>query len=99
MLKRVTIDILGRQYAIKTDGNEEYVQKIADYVNAKSREIMESTQTISTLDVAVKVAINLADELFHERASNETFCKSVEQESRQLVQQILAQLEKPFPSI
>ena len=99
MLKVFTIDILGHQYSIKTDGDEEYVQKIADYVNAKSKEIMEATKTVGTLDVVIKVAINLADELFQERADKEAFYRSVEHQSRQLIREIQLQLEKPVPSV
>lgn len=99
MLKRITIDILGHQYSIKTDGKEEHVQKIADYVNAKSKEVMEATKTVSTLDVVIKVAISLADELFQERADREALYRSVEQQSRQLIREIQSQLEKPVPSI
>jgi cell division protein ZapA (FtsZ GTPase activity inhibitor) len=95
MHRSVVIDILGHQYSIKTDGDERHIQHIADYVNAKSREVMEATQTVSTLDLVLKVAINLADELFMERAAKEAFFRAVEEESRQLVGQIASVLETP----
>jgi cell division protein ZapA (FtsZ GTPase activity inhibitor) len=97
MLKRITVDILGHQYTIKTDGDEQYIQKIAEYVNAKSREIRETSQSVSTLDTIMKVAMNLADELFQEKADKEAFYRSLEQESRQLIREIESQLEEPFP--
>jgi cell division protein ZapA (FtsZ GTPase activity inhibitor) len=93
MVQRITIDIMGHQYSVKTDGDAAYVQRIAEYVNSKSREVMEATQTVSTLDVVMKVAINLADELFQERATKESFLRSVEEESRQLIREIDQQLE------
>jgi cell division protein ZapA (FtsZ GTPase activity inhibitor) len=95
MPKRVNIDILGHQFAIKTDGDERYVQRIAEYLNAKSREVMEATHTVSTLDLFIKVAINLTDELFQERVAKEEFYRSVAEETRQVIREIEAQLEGP----
>jgi cell division protein ZapA (FtsZ GTPase activity inhibitor) len=92
-LKRVNINIMGHQYSIRTDGDEAYIQEIADYVSAKSREVMEATQTVNTLDVFIKVAINLADELMQERAARESFRLSVQEASRELVQEIAAHLD------
>ena len=88
LVRRVTIDILGHHYAIKTDGDEHYVKRIADYVNAKTREIMEGSQTVSTVDLFIKVAVNIADELLQERATRETLYRSVEEETRKLIYQI-----------
>jgi cell division protein ZapA len=95
MHKRVVIDILGHQFSIRTDGDESYVQRIADYVNKKSREVMASTKTVTTLDVVMMVAVNLADELFQERAAKEAMRRSVEDESRRLIQEIETRLDKP----
>jgi cell division protein ZapA (FtsZ GTPase activity inhibitor) len=97
MHKRVTIDILGHQYSVKTDGDEQYIQRIADYVNAKSREVMEATHTVTTLDLVMKVAINLADELFQERSRREALYRKVEEESRLMSQEISAHLEAEAP--
>ncbi|MGQ9655173.1 MAG: cell division protein ZapA [Thermodesulfobacteriota bacterium] len=93
MHKRVTVDILGHQYSIKTDGDEQYIQRIAEYVNAKSREVMEATHTVTTLDLIMKVAINLADELFQERSRRETLHRTVEEEARRISQEISAHLK------
>jgi cell division protein ZapA (FtsZ GTPase activity inhibitor) len=93
MHKRVTIEILGHQYSIRTDGDEGYVQRIADYLNNKSREVMETTKTVTTLDVVIMAAINLTDELFQERAAKEALCRSVEEESRRLIHEIEAHVD------
>ena len=95
MNKRISIEILGHQYSIRTDGDENYVQRIADYVNSKSKEVMETTKTVTTLDVVIMAAFNLTDELFQERAAKEAVCRSVEEESRRLAHAIESQLENP----
>ncbi len=93
-VKRVKIQIMGHPYSIKTDGEEEYVHRIAQYINEKSQQIMQATQSVTTLDVMIKVAINLADELFQERRSKERLCQEVEDEARGLIRQIERHLEE-----
>ncbi|MEJ5376142.1 MAG: cell division protein ZapA [bacterium] len=87
-LKRVPIEVLGHQYFVRTDGDEEHVRRVADYVNNKSREIMEATHTISTVDLFIKVAINLADELLQERSAREMLREQVAQEVQDLIRGI-----------
>ncbi len=87
-LKRVPIEVLGHQYFVRTDGDEEHVRRVADYVNNKSKEIMEATHTISTVDLFIKVAINLADELLQERSAREMLREQVAQEVQDLIRGI-----------
>lgn len=87
-LKRVSIEVLGHQYFVRTDGDEEHVRRVAQYVNTKSRELMESTQTVSTVDLFIKVAINLADELLQERSANQVLRQKVAEEIQELIGEI-----------
>ncbi len=87
-LKRVPIQVLGHQYFVRTDGEEEHVRRVADYVNAKSKELMEATQTVSTVDLFIKVAINLADELFRERSANQALREKMVEEVQDLIRGI-----------
>jgi cell division protein ZapA (FtsZ GTPase activity inhibitor) len=93
-MKRVTIDILGHQFSVKTDGDEEYIRTIAAYVNSKSRAVMEATQTVSTVDLVIKVAMNLADELLQERAAAETLHRTLSEQAKLLIRDIEVQLEE-----
>lgn len=93
-LKRVPIEVLGHQYFVRTDGDEEHVRRVAQYVNTKSREIMESTQTVSTVDLFIKVAVNLADELFKERSANQLLKQKMAEEVRGLISEIDSHLKE-----
>ncbi len=87
-MKRVTIDVLGHQFSVKTDGDEEYIRTIAAYVNSKSREVMEATQTVSTVDLVIKVAMNLADELMQERAAAAALRRTFSEQAQALIRDI-----------
>jgi cell division protein ZapA len=64
MKNLVRVEILGREYMVKSDEGEERVKKIAEYVNKKVKEISESTQTVSTLNAAILAALNIANDYF-----------------------------------
>ena len=87
-IRRVEITVLGHQYAIKTDEDEAFIQRIAQYINERSQEITQSTQQINTLDVVIKTAISITEELFRLKSENETFHRTVEQNSKRLIEQI-----------
>lgn len=92
--KRVSIEVLGHKYFVRTDGDEEHVRRVAEYVNLKSREVMEATHTISTVDLFIKVAINLADELLQERSASELLRRKMAEEAQALIREIDAHLEQ-----
>ena len=64
MKSLVRVEILGREYMIKSDEGEERVKKIAEYVNEKLKKIAENAKTVSTLNVAILAAMDIANEYF-----------------------------------
>ncbi len=64
MKKSYEVSILNQKITIKSDADERYIQKVADYVNKKIYEIVNHTKSVSTLNVAILTALNLADDLF-----------------------------------
>lgn len=64
MKRAVKIEILGREYNIKSDEGEERVKKVGEYFNRKIREITEAAPNISTLNVVILTALNIANDYF-----------------------------------
>ncbi|MGB9700802.1 MAG: cell division protein ZapA [Thermodesulfobacteriota bacterium] len=64
MKSAVKIEILGREYNIRSDVEEERVKRIGEYINLKVKEITEVTPNISTLNVAILTALNIANDYF-----------------------------------
>ena len=58
------VEIYDQSYGVNADGNEEYLQELAAYVDGKMREIAEATKMVDSLKVAVLASLNIADELF-----------------------------------
>src|SRR5688572_24366046 len=58
------VEIYNQVYNIRSDGDTEYIQQLADFVDAKMREIARGTMTVDSLKVAVLAALHIADEFY-----------------------------------
>ncbi len=68
----VQVEIFGHSYTIRGEANQEYILEVAAYVDRKMREITEKLPVASLSKVAILASLNIADELFKERARRET---------------------------
>jgi cell division protein ZapA len=59
----IEVIILGQRYTIKGDADEEYIKKLADYVDTKMKEVIEAAPNTSPLKASILAALNIADEL------------------------------------
>src|SRR3989339_1333301 len=63
--KVVQVEIFNQTYPIRAKvESEEYIHKIAKYVDSRMREIQEAMNPSTTLGVAILAALNIADDLF-----------------------------------
>jgi cell division protein ZapA len=86
--RSIEIKIMGQRYTVKTDGNEEHLQEVARYVNEKMEEILRNTKSVSTLNVAILAALNIADDLLKEKERRKSLLREVEAKSKDLVEKI-----------
>lgn len=61
----IRVEIYNQNYSIRSDGDNNYIFKLAEYVDAKMREIASGTLTVDSLKVAILAALHIADE-FHQ---------------------------------
>jgi cell division protein ZapA len=66
------IEIYDQIYSVQADGNENYLNELAAYVDAKMRTAAEAARTVDSLKVAILAALNMADELFTLKQRQET---------------------------
>lgn len=57
------VTILNQKFVLKTENDEAHVKRIADYVNKVFADIQSKAHHISTQNVAILGALNLAEEL------------------------------------
>ena len=65
------VDIFGAAYHVRGHKDPEHLQKIAEVVDQKMREIAQQVSTVDTAKIAILAALNLTDELFQCRKHQE----------------------------
>jgi len=66
----ISVEILGQRYPIRSSLEQEYVARLAAYVDEKVRAAADATPSGDSLRFAVLAALNIADELFRCREAN-----------------------------
>lgn len=66
----IPVEIYGRRYPVRSSLEQEYVARLAAYVDDRMRAASDSTPSGDALRFAVLAALNIADELFRARETN-----------------------------
>ena len=82
------IRVMGQTYTVKADTDEAHLNQVACLVNEKAEDILKKTRSVSTLNVAILTALNLADELLRERERRIALLQEIENRSKDLAAQI-----------
>jgi len=90
--KSYEVSILNQKFIIKSEADERYVQKVADYVNKKIYDIMSGTKSVSTLSVAILAALNMADDFFKIRIEKKDENGNLEKKLKEIIALIDNQL-------
>lgn len=67
----IRVEIYNQTYSIRSDGDNEYIYDLAEYVDRKMREISSGTLTVDSLKVAILAALHIADEFYQLKNAQE----------------------------
>ena len=90
--RSVEIKVFGQTYTVKTDAEEGHIQEVARYVNEKMNEVLKKTRSVSTLNVAILTALNIADDLLKEKENRTAILQEIEVRSKDLADKIDIQI-------
>jgi cell division protein ZapA len=88
------VEIFNQTYNVAAGEDEERVQKLAEYVDEKMREVSEATRTVDSVKVAVLAALNIADEMFALRKKQEEIQGPLRKRVEKCVQLVERALEQ-----
>ena len=79
----IRVEIYNQTYNIRSDGDNDYVVGLAEFVDRRMREISSGTLTVDSLKVAILAALHIADELhrlkrLHEQTDQQLAARSAE---------------------
>lgn len=82
----VTIRLFGRDYVVRGLGDQEYAQRLADYISEKTDDIRRKTHVVSTQDLVALTLLNVTDEYFRYKLVKEQALKDLEEKAQRLLQ-------------
>ena len=82
--KKVTVKIKAKEYVINCVEEEEYVQKIAYYVDRKLKQIETANPLLSSDTTAILTAVNITDELLKAMEVIDRLKKRIPTEDKEL---------------
>ena len=83
--KRFDIRVLGQEFSVLSDSGDEHVAEIVQYVNDKAEEIGNTSGNVTTLSVAMLVALNIADEFLKFKKEKEDIHSQLENRTERLI--------------
>ena len=83
------VQIMGHEYPVEANpGDELYVNRLAQYVEEKMREMKEESKVVDSYKLAVMAAMNISDELFRLQDTKGTSSRSFETKADELLQML-----------
>lgn len=92
MKKTTEISIMGQKFMIRSESNDDYVQEVAVFVDEKINEVMSSTKSVASLNVAILAAMNIADEYLKFRRERVEKTSKAEKKIKDLIELVELQL-------
>lgn len=87
MKNNYEVSILGQKFVLKTENDEKHVKRVADYVNKVMHSIKEKSATISTQNVAILGALNIAEEFFSREDQNKDMVRDWRDQIKDLLEE------------
>jgi len=94
----IRVEIYNQTYSIRSDGDNEYILELAEYVDGKMREISSGTLTVDSLKVAILAALHIADEFYqlkHSQAQTDHQLASRSAECAEMLDRVLKHKDSP----
>ena len=84
MKKALEVEILGQKFTISSDAEENYMLKVAGYVDEKMQELSRSSKPLAKANIAVLAALNIADEYHRLKDTHDAILSRLNQLSKKL---------------
>ena len=99
-LQVVTVEIMGQRFSIRSSLDIEYINRLASYVDHKIQIAAEHSTGGDTVRIAVLAAMNIADEYFRSRDTENSLEEAVKTRAGEIERMVDAALadETPEPA-
>ena len=84
-MEPVKVRIQDQEYLLKSDGDVEQIEEIADYVNQKLADVQDGTEGLSDRKVAILAALSIAGEYLQIRRERDEVKGRIRQRTDALI--------------
>lgn len=84
MEQPVRVKILDHEYLVRSDEDEEQVQRVAQFVDDRLKEIRKQTRGLSETKMAILAAFHIAGDFFQARKDRDDLNQAVQSRARTL---------------
>ena len=92
MKKAVEVTIMGQKFMVRSDSDEEYILEVSRFVDNRINEVIQSTKSVASVNVALLAAMNIADEYMKFKRGKEASINKVEKKIKDMIELIDLQL-------
>jgi cell division protein ZapA (FtsZ GTPase activity inhibitor) len=85
------IEMLGTAFTIQVDEDEAYIQRVVEYLRAKTAQVERSVSVSDPLKVAILAGVLVVDELLKSRSGGES--PDSREEAARIAEQLIHQLD------
>ena len=87
-MEAVKVKIRNAEYLVRGEDDEQQVQRIADYVNDKLKEIEQGTEGLSEKRTAILAALDIAGDYFQILKEKDVLLSKVRQRTQSMIRSI-----------
>ena len=80
--------ISGQRYAVRTDADPDYLERLARYVEERYEQIVASGRSVPAHKAAILTALRLADELFRQKEEKRKLKENIRLRSQKILAMI-----------
>lgn len=88
MEQLIKVKILGSEYLVKSREDREEVNKVAELVNERFKEVEENTEGLSEKKTAILAAFHIASDYLHLMREHDDLLRKIDRRARALIYQI-----------
>ena len=85
MKKQYHIKILEQDLSVLSDSGDDHVAGVVQYVEDKVQQIRSAASSMNTLNIAILVALNIADEYLKLAGTNKKICDELVTRTENLI--------------
>lgn len=94
MKRKVDVNLLGQQFSVRTERDDAWVHGLASFVGRRFEELRRQARNANAQQLAMLLALNLADELFQQRERSDALASELKTTAADTLERVRRAIEE-----